>query len=217
MKKVLIVCLFGFVLAACATVDEPRVARYPNVVTPAAEAEFSVANKLYRDGRFPEADSAFAAIIANYPYNELTDRSLFYRGEIAFDRGDYSGAIGLYKKSYARVDSPSITPRAKFKVALSLYKLGRCGEAITELETIDRTNTSAILRLRVDSLAINGSDRVGAVLATKIVWYLFILDDYADGAGQRTAEVASEKLIAEDDALVKSDAGWMTPLFRLQA
>ncbi len=201
IKKILVICLLGFALVSCATSEEPRRARYPNSVSPAAQTEFSVAKGLYRSSRFPEADSAFAALIADHPYTEITDRSLFFRAEIAFGRHDYSGALGLYRKSYSRVGSPMITPMAKFKAGLSLYKLKRYGEAITELESIERANASAILRLRIDSLAVVASNKVGAIPASKVIWYLFVLDDYSDGAAQRVGEVSGEELVAENDAL----------------
>jgi ABC-type branched-subunit amino acid transport system substrate-binding protein len=203
MKKTLIACLLGFMLVSCASGTEPRRSRYPNDITPAARTAFGASQNIYRAGRFPEADRAFSIVVSDYPYTELTDKALFYRGEIAFARRDYSGAVAHYRQANSRVESPSVASKAKFKAALSLYRLGRNGEAITELESMNRAGTSAILRLRADSVAVRASDRVGSTLPTKVVWYLFILDDYAEGAGQRAAEVGNEKLITDEDALAE--------------
>jgi TolA-binding protein len=200
MKKVIAWCCLVVLVAGCAKGVSSRRARYPNPVTSEARASFDAAEALYLDRRFREADVAFATFISEFPYTELTDKARFRRGEIAFAKGNYPLAISFYRQSYSEISSPSVAPKSRFKAALALYNLRRCGESLSELEGIIREEASAVLRLRIDSLGVLDSKCVGGPANAAILWNLYLLDDYAEGAGARASEISPKELVAEEAA-----------------
>ena len=200
MKKIIAWCCVAVLAAGCAKGVPARRARYPNPVTPEAKASFGTAEALYLDRRLAEADAAFASLISEFPYTELIDKARFRRGEIAFARRDYPLAISFYRQSYSQISSPSVAPKARFKAALALYSLRRCGESLSELEGIRRSEASTLLRLRIDSLGALDSKCAGGPANAAILWNLHLLDDYAEGADLRASEVSQKELVTEEAA-----------------
>lgn len=201
MKYITLLLVLAMVLAACAGL--PGKAHYPNPVTPEMKGRFDSANVLYQARRFSEADRALEGIITDFPYTEITDISRFLRGEIAFTRKDYSTALSFYQQAVSQVVSPSVAPKAYFKAALSLYRLGRPQDAVSELAKIDRRTTSAVLKIRIDSLGARVSRASGMSPNASVVWYLNLLDDYADATDISPYGIAPDELIQETDALTE--------------
>ncbi len=198
-RKIICLCL-AVAIAGCAT-GGPRRAKYPNAVTPEGQLAYDQAKQLYMGQKFKAADGALAAFVEGEPYTELTDEARFLRGEIAFAEKDYSRAVGLYRSSYSQIASPLVAPKARFKAALSLYRLRRYDEALSELAGIDRRDASALLRLRADSLGVYASRDAKKGTGDSIIWYLGLLDDYSEGAGRETAAgVPGEKIVPEAEA-----------------
>ncbi len=204
MKKLLLCCVAIIVLAGCAT-GGTRSVRYPNSATPETLAQFKQAGQLYMDKKFSTADGALARFISESPYTELTDEARFLRGEIAFIRKDYDGAVKFYRSSYGEIASPGIEPKARFKSALALYRMQRPAEALNELAAIRRSEASAVLRLRMDSLGVSAAAAAHEPASKSIVWYLWLLDDYADGAAPPSG-LPDEKIVSESDAVAKARA-----------
>lgn len=202
-----IVLVMAAMAAGCATGVGVRSVKYPNAATSEMRAEFARADELYRSKRFAEADAAFARIIAEQPYTEFTDESRFRRGEIAFGRKEYAAALELYRQAVSQIESPRVAPKAHFKAALALFRLNRRSEVVDELARIDRRDASAVLRTRADSLAVHAlampiSKGAGASPKGEAVrWYLFLLDDYAEGGGNMPSGVSLQELITEEAAL----------------
>ena len=203
MKKVIIWCCLVALAAGCAKGVSSRRARYPNRVTSEAKASFDAAEALYLDQHFSDADAAYATFISDFPYTELTDRARFRRGEIAFAKRNYPLAISFYRQSYSEISSPAVAPKSRFKAALALHRLRRCGESLSELQGIIREEASVILRLRIDSLGVLDSKCAGGPANAAILWNLYLLDDYAEGAGARASEVSPKELVSEEAALAE--------------
>ncbi|HPQ81106.1 MAG TPA: tetratricopeptide repeat protein, partial [bacterium] len=203
MRRLLILICAAAVLAGC--VDggpkASRTVKYPNAVTADMRAAFNAANELYRSRRFAEADAAFARIVSDFPYTEITDESRFIRGEIAFAKGDYRAALQLYGEAVSQIESPRIAPKARFKSALALSKLSRPSESLSELSKINRFDCSAVLRLRIDSLGVKASKSAGLPPNSAVVWNLFLLDDYAEAYGVAPTGIPAGELVSEDEAL----------------
>jgi len=199
-RALLLVCLFS-ILSGCAGMGGPRHVRYPNAVTPEAQAEFSAAKDLYMQRSFARADKALAQFIASAPYTQLTDEARFLRGEIAFIRKDYGAAVTNYRQAFSEIESPMVAPKARFKSALALHRLGRNAEAIGEVDGMYRRDASAVLRLRADSLGAVASKSAGKGLNDSVVWYLRVLDDYSEGATGSGAGLPGERIVTEAEAL----------------
>jgi len=199
MRKICLALFAIFFLAGCAGLGgKPS---YPDAITPEAQGMWNEAESLYQGGRLSEADKIYKQFTDTYGYNSLTDDARFKRGEIAFKKGNYNGALDLYRSAYAQIYSPSIAPRAQFKAAYSLYQLKRNGEALTEIEKIRRRDASAVLRVRADSLGVLASKGSGKTDNETVKYYLFLLDDYADLGQNPQALEGLGDLVSENDAL----------------
>jgi len=202
MKRILVLVWIAAIFSGCAGAGISRgVPAYPNPETSEMKLAFTAAYDLYSAGKFGEADDLFASYISTYPYTELTDKARFYRGEMAFSREDYKTAISFYRAAYLQIQSPAVVPMARFKAALSLHRLGDESGALKEMQPIDRSSQSAILRLRIDSLGVIASRGSGLAPGKCIGWMLSILDDYSAGAGHKSSSVPAGDIISEDEAL----------------
>ncbi len=200
MKRTIALFAVLVALAGCAT-GGPRTVKYPNAVSPETQISFDRAKGLYLKGDFKAADSSLAAFIEGQPYTQLTDEARFLRGEIAFARKNYPASVTLYRAAYGQIESPLVAPKARFKAAMALYRMRRYDEALSELSGIYRRDASAVLRLRIDSLGVQASTAAKLPAGQSVVWYLGVLDDYAEGAtGSAAKGVAREKIVPETEA-----------------
>lgn len=194
--------LIGIVtLAGCATTGSIRKAHYPNSITAEMQAKFDAADALYKDKRLSEADAAFATMISGFPYTELTDEARFRRGEIAFLKKDYEGALGFYREAVSQIESPAVAPKAHFKAGLALFKMNKASEALEEIGKINRRDASVVVRLRTDSLGVKASKAAHVASNVSVLWDLFLLDDYAESQNVQVTGIPKEELVAEDAAL----------------
>jgi len=200
MKRTILLFAVLAAVAACAT-GGPRTVKYPNAVTPESQQAFEHARQLYMSREFAAADQELVNFIDAYPYTELTDEARFLRGEIAFTGRKYSDAVSLYRSSYSQISSPLVAPKARFKAAMALYMMKRYDDALAELDGVYRRDASAVLRLRIDSLGVLASRDAHRTSSQSIIWYLGVLDDYAEGASKQAATgVAGEKIVSEPEA-----------------
>jgi ABC-type branched-subunit amino acid transport system substrate-binding protein len=197
MRKTFFLLAAVLFLAGCGGIGgRPN---YPDSLTPEAQQVWNKAESLYQSGRFNEADAAYKRFIDTFGYNSLTDDARFKRGEISFNKKNYSEALEFYRSAYSNIYSPSISPRAQFKAAYSLYQLKRHNDAIDEVSKIRRLDASAVLRARADSVGVLSSKAV--VGSDPIRFYLFLLDDYMDLSGNSEALKGVPDLVSETEAL----------------
>ena len=197
MRKTFFLLAAVLFLAGCGGIGgRPN---YPDSLTPEAQQVWNKAESLYQSGRFNEADAAYKRFIDTFGYNSLTDDARFKRGEISFNKKNYSEAMELYRSAYSNIYSPSISPRAQFKAAYSLYQLKRHNDAIDEVSKIRRLDASAVLRARADSVGVLSSKAVAG--SDPIRFYLFLLDDYMDLSGNSEALKGVPDLVSETEAL----------------
>jgi ABC-type branched-subunit amino acid transport system substrate-binding protein len=163
--------------AAFAGAQRPR---YPTKLSPEIRQRFNEANELYNGGNLDAADRAFAAFIADFEYNELTDEAKFKRGEIRFRRNRYGEALGYYRSAGDGIYNPKITPQVQLKGGLALYELKRYGEAIDIISGIRRQDASPALLARADSLGMLAARDAGWEGKRTARFALFLLDDYID-------------------------------------
>lgn len=197
MRKTFFLLAAVLFLAGCGGIGgRPN---YPDSLTPEAQQVWNKAESLYQSGRFNEADAAYKRFIDTFGYNSLTDDARFKRGEISFNKKNYSEALEFYRSAYSNIYSPSISPRAQFKAAYSLYQLKRHNDAIDEVSKIRRLDASAVLRARADSVGVLSSKAVAG--SDPIRFYLFLLDDYMDLSGNSEALKGVPDLVSETEAL----------------
>lgn len=174
---------------------------YPTAVTPENQKDFNDAESLYMAKRYNEADVAYRRFIETYGYNALTDDARFKRGEINFLKKDYPKALEFYKSAYANVYSPTISPKAGFKAAHTLYYMSRYSEAKAEALKMPRRDSSQLLLVKSDSLAVLASKAAGESEYAAIESYLFLLDDYSQLGGQTESLREVPNVVPESQAL----------------
>jgi ABC-type branched-subunit amino acid transport system substrate-binding protein len=198
MRKTGIIVGVVLLLSACGGVGGK--ANYPDALTPEAQQAWNEAESFYHEKQFGKADSAYKNFIETYGYNSLTDDARFKRGEISFNNKNYAQALDLYRSACSNIYSPTVTPRAQFKAAYSLYLLKRYSETADELTKTRRRDASAVLRVRTDSLGILTSRALKEGEGSAIKYYLFLFDDYSDLGSNRQGLEGVPDVIPETEA-----------------
>jgi serine/threonine-protein kinase len=101
--------------------DSSRVLGYGNLATTLAEI-----------GQYAEADSTVARLEARFPGNQ---RTVYYRRDLAYARGDYDAAEQLGRRTVDEASAPSASVGAAQSLAQLLIVRGRLDEAERVLQT----------------------------------------------------------------------------------
>ncbi len=106
-----------------------------------------------RAGRHAEARRAFDRIARRHPRHPYADNALYWKGEAAYDAGDYEAALSDFTAVVERYAGGNKAPDALLKIALCYQRLGRVEEAtalLTELiEAYPRARASDVARLKL--------------------------------------------------------------------
>jgi len=106
-----------------------------------------------RAGRHAEARRAFDRIARRHPRHPYADNALYWKGEAAYDAGDYEAALSDFTAVVERYAGGNKAPDALLKIALCYQRLGRVEEAtalLTELiEAYPRAHASDVARLKL--------------------------------------------------------------------
>jgi tol-pal system protein YbgF len=100
------------------------------------ERLFAVAYSDYLRGNDALALSEFQRYIETYPDSDLADNAEYWIGEILYAQKRYEDAIDVFSHVY------NISPRgdkvavALYKRALALSEMGRCDEAVAQLNAL---------------------------------------------------------------------------------
>lgn len=172
--------MIALVCASSAAFAGAQRPRYPTKLSPEIRERFNEADNLYNQGNLDAADRAFAAFIADFEYNELTDDAKFKRGEIRFKRKRYGEALSYYRSAGDGIYNPKVTPQVQLKGGLALYELKRYGETIDIISGIRRQDAPPALLARADSLGMLAARDAGWEGKRTARFALFLLDDYID-------------------------------------
>ena len=102
----------------------------------AAVTDFSKAMKLFKGGKYTDAELAFNHFTETYPEHVLAGSAQFYAGESYFMMGEYKLALNEYGKV---ISSFATSPR----VASAMVRLSHCYEASGDATEASRTMTLA--------------------------------------------------------------------------
>ena len=116
-------------------------------------AAYDEAMELLRAGRHAEARKAFDRIARRHPRHPYADNALYWKGEAAYDAGDYEAALADFTAVVERYAGGNKAPDALLKIALCYQRLGRTREAVdlmTELiEAYPRAHAADVARLKL--------------------------------------------------------------------
>lgn len=85
---------------------------------------YEAAMAVYRDGRYAEAEAAFAAIVADHPNHAYADNALYWQGEAAYDQAQYAEALAAFTGVVERYGGGNKAPDALLKIGLCYGRLG---------------------------------------------------------------------------------------------
>jgi tol-pal system protein YbgF len=118
--------------------------------------DYKAAMALYEDGRYAEAEKAFAAIVRTHPNHEYADNALYWQGEAAYDQAHYADALAAFTTVVERYGGGNKAPDALLKIGLCYGRLGDAANArdvLTQLiAAYPRTNASKIAKRKLADL-----------------------------------------------------------------
>jgi tol-pal system protein YbgF len=91
--------------------------------------DYKAAMSIYDEGRYAEAEQAFAAIVASHPNDDYADNALYWQGEAAYDQAHYADALAAFTKVVERYGGGSKAPDALLKIGLCYGRLGDSANA----------------------------------------------------------------------------------------
>ncbi len=123
------------------------------VILPADPADaLDVAKGLLIDGRFDEAQEAFAQFIARFSDSPLVGEAYYWEGETYSVRGDYARAANAYIESLTAAPEGERSADAMIGLAASLAAMGQSEDACGTLDAFDAQypRADAALRRKAD-------------------------------------------------------------------
>ena len=102
-------------------------------------------------GRTAEATAAYDQLLTSYPQSALRAETHYAKGALAFQNGDYDGAIAGYRRVLDEHPASPLASKAQYGIGDALYNQGRLREATAAYRAVlDRYPTSPFV---VDALS----------------------------------------------------------------
>jgi Ca-activated chloride channel family protein len=98
-------------------------------------------DRLYRQGRFAEAEKAYAELDMDHPKDI---RYRYNRGCAAYGSGDYQGAIAAFSSAIARAGDDPVRFKAMYNLGNALFQKGDFAAAADLYRTALRTNPESV-------------------------------------------------------------------------
>ncbi|PRP94477.1 tol-pal system protein YbgF [Enhygromyxa salina] len=91
--------------------------------------DYKAAMRIYREGRYGDAEAAFAAIVRAHPNHDYADNALYWQGEAAYDQAHYADALAAFTKVVEQYGGGNKAPDALLKIGLCYGRLGDAANA----------------------------------------------------------------------------------------
>lgn len=112
-----------------ATKRKPSASARPSDRDSGVAKDYKAAMAIYEDGRYAEAERAFAAIVAAHPNHDYADNALYWQGEAAYDQAHYADALAAFTKVVETYGGGNKAPDALLKIGLCYGRLGDAANA----------------------------------------------------------------------------------------
>lgn len=113
-----------------ATKAQPKTVTRPSKGKRSKAAKaYEAAMAVYKDGRYAEAEKAFAAIVRAHPNDDYADNALYWQGESAYDQAHYADALKAFTAVVERYGGGNKAPDALLKIGLCYGRLGDADNA----------------------------------------------------------------------------------------
>ena len=107
----------------------------------------------YRAGNYDEARQGFLAFMSTNPKDDYKDNALYWIGECEYGLGEYSKAVGFFKRVLSEHPDGNKVPDAMLKMSLALERLGKTKQAQDTYTSIvskyPMTNAARVARGRL--------------------------------------------------------------------
>jgi ABC-type branched-subunit amino acid transport system substrate-binding protein len=155
----------------------PKV-KYPNQVTPEAEAAFNVAERDFNDKKYPAAKEGFDSFLQNFPYNRLSDEATFRLGQIQMLDSQYGQAAQTFSGLMQKTPDPAVASRAAVKAGISEYRLKNQAAALGYFNKVEGQYLREHDLVKTGGLALAILKQQNAGLEKKAYYYALLADGY---------------------------------------
>ena len=118
--------------------------------------DYKAAMAVYRDGRYAEAEAAFASIVSAHPNHDYADNALYWQGEAAYDQAHYADALAAFTRVVERYGGGNKAADALLKIGLCYGRLGdqaNARDVLTQLiAAYPRADASKIAKRKLAEL-----------------------------------------------------------------
>jgi len=108
----------------------PKKVVYPNEVTPEIQAKFNQIEEQYRRQNYDYAFSGYEHFIQTYPYNKLTDESIYKQGKIFFLNKRFDDAFKKFSELAQKTPSHLYKNKSLHMAAYASYLLENYAQAL---------------------------------------------------------------------------------------
>ncbi len=123
-------------------------------------ANFQAAFDLLKDGKYPEATTAFRQFIATFPNSELSDNAWYWLGESHYVTRQYGEALKSFRTVIDRYPASRKLPDALLKIGYCNYELKNWAEARAALnQVVQQYGDTTAARLASQRIAKMESER----------------------------------------------------------
>lgn len=128
-----------------------------------ADKTYTDARRDLQTGKSDLALQEFQQYLTYFPNTELAPSAQYYIGEIAYNRGDYTGAVQAFDAVLERYPENPKTPDAHLMKGMALVKAGQRNRAVQEFrdltETYPRTDDARKAQQQLRQLGVSTSSR----------------------------------------------------------
>ncbi len=123
-------------------------------------ANYQAAFDLLKDGKYPEATTAFRQFIATFPNSELSDNAWYWLGESHYVTRQYGEALKSFRTVIDRYPASRKLPDALLKIGYCNYELKNWAEARAALnQVVQQYGDTTAARLASQRIAKMESER----------------------------------------------------------
>jgi tol-pal system protein YbgF len=108
----------------------------PAMAPVSADSLYTNARRDFSSGKYDLARQEFSDYIRNFPSNDLASNAQFYLGEVAYEQGDFKGAILAYDAVLAHYPTSFKRAASLLKKAMAELELGQKAAGTRDLRSV---------------------------------------------------------------------------------
>jgi len=162
----------------CAIFEKAAKVKYPNKVTPEAEAAYNQAEREFKNKKYPAASSGFHSYLNQFPYNRLSDQAMYRIGQIHMLKRQYAEATQTFSNLIKKTPDPAVASRARVKAGISQYRLKNAGAALGYFSRVKGQYIRRHDKVKTGGITLIILNKQKAPLEKKAYYYALLADGY---------------------------------------